>query len=82
MQQTSFVKIPEKLHRTLVHTVTEYDRTRNKGPRANIHALPLYLQAVDSAEELISRGYPVREALEKTFCGRLLTALLKATSQF
>jgi len=62
----------------LVHALTQYDIQQSRCKYYNVHALPLYLMALDRAVNAINCGTCRREALVENFCGRLLDKMLKA----
>lgn len=74
-------EVADKLHFTLVHTVTEYDRKQSTKRGYNIYALSQYLNAIEVAEIRMEKGRTLREALVSSFNGRLLDRLLKAVGE-
>lgn len=65
-------------HTKLINALTEWDRRNAKRKGYNPYALPQYFQAVAAAEEDISTGVSLRQALVNHFCGRGLDVCLKA----
>jgi hypothetical protein len=71
---------PEQ-HTGLAMAVTEYDQRQSGKPGYNIYALPQYLGAVQRADDEMSEGASLRDALLTCFTGRLLAACLKAVGE-
>ncbi|HLZ39424.1 MAG TPA: hypothetical protein VKQ11_00585 [Candidatus Sulfotelmatobacter sp.] len=69
------------IHFRLAHAVTAYDMAASRRRGYNRYALGQYLQAVESVDEALRRGKPMREAIVAAFYGRLLDACLKAVGE-
>ncbi len=66
----------------LVSALADYDTKQAKKPHHNIHALALYLQALNNAFMLVEKKkYTPRRALVASFTGRLLDACLRAIGE-
>lgn len=68
------------IHDTLRSVLIAHDKREARGNRYNPHALALYMEALQSVDEEVSKGVDIKIALELHFCGRLLEKLLKAIS--
>lgn len=74
----------QKLRRTLVHAVTQFDAreeakaAKNKRHHHNVYALGIYLGRVDSVIAAVACGDSLSRALYDNFQDTLLTALEKA----
>lgn len=62
-----------EMHSKMVHEIT----VESSKPSYSAHALPLMLEALESAEKYIAQGKDVRDVLCGHFNGRLLARLLK-----
>lgn len=72
----------EFIKNKLLHAVTEYDRKQSTKKFYNIYALAQYLMAVERASEyMVNYDMTLREALLKSFNGRLLDVCLKAAGE-
>lgn len=74
-------KSSDEVHFGLAHAVTQYDMAQSRKRGYNRYALGQYLQAVESVDEALRRGKPLREAICNAFCGRLLDVCLKAVNE-
>jgi hypothetical protein len=72
---------PKVLGAKLVMAVSAYDRRQAAKPGYNRYALPQYMGAVQQVEEELEAGTPLRQAIVKNFCGRLLDACLRAVGE-
>lgn len=70
------------LHSTLVHVVTQYDMRQSKKPYYNIHALPLYLEAIEKLEKDYASGIPFEKCADKYFGNPICKNLIKAYNKF
>lgn len=62
----------------IVHALTAYDRQQSSRRGFNPHALAMYFQALDEAEEMVSKGKTWERALNAVFCDRVLATALRA----
>lgn len=62
----------------IVHALTAYDRQQSSRRGSNPHALAMYFQALDEAEEMVSKGKTWEKALNAVYCDRVLTVALEA----
>lgn len=65
----------------LVSALIRYDERQKKSRHYNPYAIGIYLGGLDRAEERMSEGMGLREALRASFHGRLLEALFKAADE-
>lgn len=66
------------LRQKLVSALTEYDRKQSKRKHYNPYALAQYFAALDEALEDYEVSGDINKSLEKYFCDRVLTVVLKA----
>ena len=62
----------------IIHALTAYDRQQSSRRGFNPHALAMYFQALDEAEEMVSKGKTWERALSDVFNDRVLTVALEA----
>ena len=65
----------------LLSAVTEHDRKNSTKKGYNPYALAHYLIAVDNCRDLCSDGMGLRQAIVKSFCGRLMDCCLRAVGE-
>lgn len=65
----------------LAHAVTDYDRRQMNKRGYNVHALGIYLQAIERVASEVESGKPLRVAIITNFTDRLLDHCLKAFAE-
>jgi hypothetical protein len=65
------------LHRKLLSVIVKHDERESKKPGYNPYGLAHMIRALHNAEEEVTNGVTIQEALNNNFCGRLLDKLLK-----
>jgi hypothetical protein len=68
----------DRLHRSIINAVTEYDRKQSTKKGYNIYALAHYCLASQRADRYIRQGVDPRDAILNCFLGRLCDHVLKA----
>jgi len=61
----------------IVNAFTEYDRKQKGKKGYNPYALSHYCRAIENVEEYLSEGYTLRQAIIKSYLGRLCDRILK-----
>ena len=62
----------------IVNAFTEYDRKQKGKKGYNPYALGHYCMALDNVAEYMQDGYTLRQAIIKSYLGRLCDSILRA----
>jgi hypothetical protein len=72
----------ERIADKLLHAVTAYDEKQSTKKGYNMYALSQYIGAINERViPALESGTPLRQAILKGFCGRLLDVCLKAVGE-
>ena len=61
--------------------LVKYDERQAKRKYYNAYAMGHYMQALGNAKEYMKEGDTLRQAVCKSFCGKLLDVVLKAVGE-
>lgn len=64
-------------HARIVNGFTSFDRRASTRKGYNPYALAMYCAAIDNVKEYMAAGYTLRQAVIKSYLGRLCDAILK-----
>lgn len=74
--------MPPEINARITHALTQYDIRASKRPGHSIWAPSHYFRALETAEaRMRDEGMTLRQALVKSFTGRLLDVVLKAAGE-
>lgn len=68
-------------HATILHAFTKFDERASKRKGYNVWALGHYCAALENVEMYCQAGLTVRQAVIKSYLGRLCDCILKALGE-